>query len=352
MKTYHKDKVRGCLVGGAVGDALGYPVEFLPEEAIFSKYGPCGITSYDTGVENVAQISDDTQMTLFTAAGLLLARDRLVPNADQLKLLECISEAYSEWLVTQTEDYSEVIKPTATWLASLPELYKWRSPGGTCLSATAAGRRGTIGTIENPLNFSKGCGGLMRVAPIGLYFSNEEISLADIDMLGARAAALTHGHPLGYIPAAAMAHIICCLVHKNMGLKDAVNSALTLIPYLFPKSLYVDEFLSIIQKAIVLSTYDIDDLDAIHELGSGRCGDDNLAIAIYCSLKHPLCFEEAVIASVNHGGDCDSTGAVTGNIMGAHLGLSAIPPKFLGNLELEEIIMQVADELCDEEGGI
>ena len=346
MSDIHTDKIRGCLLGGAVGDALGYAVEFLQEENIFEKYGDGGIREYDTGIKDVAMISDDTQMTLFTAAGLLLAQDRLIPISNQAGYLSCISEAYSEWLITQTADRANLNESMATWLASVPEMFNWRAPGGTCLSGAAAGRRGSPGTIEAPLNFSKGCGGVMRVAPIGLFFDSAKVSLADIDMLGARAAVLTHGHPLGYIPAAALVHIIHCIIQEDMSLLDSVNSALAHIPFLFPKSQYMDEFMAIIQKAITLSADEIDDLDVIHELGSGCCGEDNLAIAIYCSLKHQDSFEEAVVAAVNHSGDSDSTGAVTGNIIGAYLGLTGIPEKYLVNLEIKEVILQMADELA------
>ena len=69
------DKYRGCLIGGAAGDALGYAVEFLDDAAIFSKYGENGITEYSL-VNGVAEISDDTQMTLFTANALLLGTTR------------------------------------------------------------------------------------------------------------------------------------------------------------------------------------------------------------------------------------------------------------------------------------
>lgn len=69
------DKYRGCLIGGAVGDALGYAIEFLDETSIFKCYGKNGITEYDL-VEGVAEISDDTQMTLFTVNGLLLGTTR------------------------------------------------------------------------------------------------------------------------------------------------------------------------------------------------------------------------------------------------------------------------------------
>ena len=71
------DKIRGCLFGGAVGDALGYPVEFMGEKAIFSQYGNRGIQEYELDpVSGKALISDDTQMTLFTANGLLVGDTR------------------------------------------------------------------------------------------------------------------------------------------------------------------------------------------------------------------------------------------------------------------------------------
>ncbi len=71
----NQDKFRGCLLGGAAGDALGYAVEFKQESRIFSQYGERGITEYELR-NGVAQISDDTQMTLFTATGLLIGTTR------------------------------------------------------------------------------------------------------------------------------------------------------------------------------------------------------------------------------------------------------------------------------------
>ena len=74
------DKFKGCLLGGAAGDALGYAVEFLDEPGIVKKYGKNGITSYDLS-DGKALISDDTQMTLFTANGMLLGTTREIGRA-------------------------------------------------------------------------------------------------------------------------------------------------------------------------------------------------------------------------------------------------------------------------------
>ena len=100
-----------------------------------------------------------------------------------------------------------------------------------------------------------------------------------------------------------------------------------------------------IDKAVELSESDVDNLTAIHALGPGWCGDEALAVAIYCALKYDQDFDKALIAAVNHGGDSDSTGAITGNILGAYLGLSAIPEKYTKNLELLDVITEIADDL-------
>ena len=67
------DKIKGSLIGGAIGDALGYPVEFDKYDYIIKKYGDRGITEFKISNTGKALVSDDTQMTLFTANGILNA---------------------------------------------------------------------------------------------------------------------------------------------------------------------------------------------------------------------------------------------------------------------------------------
>ena len=108
----------------------------------------------------------------------------------------------------------------------------------------------------------------------------------------------------------------------------------------------MEELEDIINHAIQLSTNQLDDLDNIHALGEGWVAEETLAIAIYCSLKYQNDFSAGIIAAVNHKGDSDSTGAVTGNILGALLGYEAIEDKWKENLELHDVILEVADDLC------
>lgn len=73
--------------------------------------------------------------------------------------------------------------------------------------------------------------------------------------------------------------------------------------------------------------------------------EEAIAIAIYCALKEKTDFRKALILSVNHDGDSDSTGAITGNILGAYLGLDAIPAEWVQRVEFADVIFQLADDL-------
>lgn len=339
------DKYRGCLVGGAAGDALGYTVEFFDEGSIFRKYGENGITEYDL-INGVAQISDDTQMTLFTANGLLLGRTRGMTRGIMGTYPSYIAFCYKDWLRTQSEAYPLKARSPYSWLVNVPELFNRRAPGNTCISAIESGAKGTV---DEPINQSKGCGGIMRVAPIGLYFGGKHYTSDEIDMIGAETAALTHGHELGYIPAAALVHIIHLISHnENISLIEVVKDTKQALLRLFAGKKHLNEQIRLIDRAIELSNKNLDDLEAIRELGQGWVAEETLAIAIYCSLKYSDDFDKALIASVNHSGDSDSTGAVTGNIMGAYLGYKGIPHKYIKNLELKSVIMELADDLYND----
>lgn len=135
---------------------------------------------------------------------------------------------------------------------------------------------------------------------------------------------------------------------KDITLLDAVNDMIATMQELFANAKHIIEFTDLMEKAVKLSQSDVTEIEAIHMLGEGWVAEETLAIAIYCSLKHSKDFRKAIIASVNHNGDSDSTGAVTGNILGAYLGLSAIPPEYLEKLELRNVILELADDLYND----
>ena len=291
-------------------------------------------------------LSDDTQMTLFTANGLLFGKTRYMTRGIGAPYEMYIARCYHDWYLTQTKSYPLDDEPTCSWLVNEPELFSQRAPGTTCLSAIKAG---CDGTIVKPINQSKGCGGIMRVAPIGLYFSDGDFEQKEIDLLGARVAALTHGHELGYMPAAMLVHIISFICNNpDKKLMEAIVDSLAILDDLFPDTTHKNDLNRLIKKAMTLARGKMNDLEAIGQLGDGWVAEETLAIAIYCALKYSDDFDKALIVAVNHSGDSDSTGAVTGNILGAYLGLSKIPPKYLIDLELWDLLLAIADDLYDE----
>ncbi|MDO5138672.1 MAG: TIGR02452 family protein [Oscillospiraceae bacterium] len=348
------DKIRGCLVGGAAGDALGYAIEFINEKEIFSEYGKSGITEYDLdSLTGKAIISDDTQMTLFTANGLLVGDTRGCMRGIQGWPRGYVAMAYKDWLRTQEMPFEKgktlsrrPMKDSVSWLLDVPELYKRRAPGGTCLSALKYGKPTGDDFILEPINNSKGCGGVMRVAPLALDYKDWDMETLDRE--GAEIAAITHGHSLGYMPAAVLVHIINRIIfHKeSMSLKDIVIEAKASAESIFKGDKHLRELTDLIDLAVELSDNNMRDLDNIHRLGEGWVAEETLAISIYCALRYQDDFSAGIIAAVNHKGDSDSTGAVTGNILGALLGYDAIDDKWKKDLELHDVIIEMADDLC------
>ncbi len=334
---------KGCLIGGAVGDAFGYTIEFMSRDEIEEKYGEEGLREYVLS-DGLAPITDDTQMTLFTAEGILLWERSRKENKG-VKLENCCYKAYRDWFYTQENDCENKEKhKSVTDIYSIPELHVRRAPGFTCIRAL---RRKNPGKIGNPINDSKGNGGIMRVSPVAMHFSPEEYSLEEIMMLGAKTAAVTHGHPLGFISTAMLTGMLSLMIYREYPLLDAVLKAEDYTYKLFGCYEDINEMMALIKKAKELSRLEINDVEAISKLGRSALAESTLAIAIYCSLKYENNFEEAIIAAANFNGDSDTVAAVTGNIMGAHLGFDKIPEKYIHPLQFKDLILEISEKLCE-----
>ena len=348
------DQIRGCMFGGAVGDALGYPVEFQSASQIAQHYPSGRIEAYDLDFETgTALISDDTQMSLFTANGLLVQDTRLRMRGIGGEPRYCVMRAYEDWYDTQTTGYERYFASGTehvSWLMDVPEIWNRRAPGMTCLNALRM-LRGGMGYsgdgIENPMNNSKGCGGIMRVAPIALWYRNNDMKALDEE--AAQLAAITHGHPLGYLSAAALAHILHRIVfgmENAETLEDVVRDAEQGMKDAFGDNEGTRTLNGIMENAVALAANGETDPENIRRLGEGWTGEEALAIGLYCALRHRNDFSAGVVAAVNHDGDSDSTGAITGNILGALLGYSAIGEEWRKGLELSDVILEFADDIC------
>lgn len=359
-----KDCIRGSLMAGAAGDALGYTVEFMSRKSILARYGNKGITKFDLTPEGKALISDDTQMTLFTANGMLMGITRGYMRGIGGAPENYVDGAYLDWYYTQTGKKKDIWNNHwhYTWLRDLPELAHRRVPGNTCLSACES-----MLNRQEVENSSKGCGGIMRVAPMALLAAGYLVRgkrfypIAEMDKAGAETARVTHKHPLGFLPAAMLTHLLYKLVPMSVeAVRDEFEQlALETIDAL--DNIYKGEFeedkcylADLTRKAITLAGNGRDDAENIRQLGAGWTGEEAWAIVLYCALRHADSVEDAVIAAVNHDGDSDSTGSICGNIMGAIYGYEAIKSQRLfcprgkeldQTLELSNIILALADDL-------
>ncbi|EOG5373399.1 ADP-ribosylglycohydrolase family protein [Cronobacter turicensis] len=335
-------RFRGCLLGGAVGDALGAPVEFLGRAEITARWGSQGITDFEHAWGGAGKITDDTQMTLFTAEGLLRAWTRAAMRGIGPSFTSVTAHAYLRWLLTQGERNRHGLLDTTElsgWLIRHKALFHARAPGNTCLTALREMRA----CGEPARNNSKGCGGVMRVAPVGLFYvryPGGDVLKAAFDT-GCQLAALTHGHPTGVLTGGVLAALVLQLVQGG-SLPAALARSLDLLK----SAPDHDETERALEHACLLAASPLAPQEAIQKLGEGWVAEEALAIALYCALR-ARSFAEGVLMAVNHDGDSDSTGAIAGHLLGAIHGVAAIPQTWRARLELNAVIQEMADDLLD-----
>ncbi len=328
-----KNRYRGCLVGLAVGDALGYPVEFLNGSELRAKYGPAGITDFVTHHGQRGLYSDDTQMTLAVARALLAA------NLNSLDdIMRHVRDEFVAWSVSPENN---------------------RAPGVTCMNGAQQLQAG-VHWFSSGDPYSKGNGAAMRAAPIGLLFSKRPQQLIDVS----RAIALcTHAHPTGVSSAIAAAAAVAYVVeggapagliaHLKKVLRfargpDGYHEVVSYDP-LGEQITRLDDAQRALDEGRSPDT-------AFDLIGAGWVGEEAVAGACFAYLKDPKRFENAVLIGANAAqtdeagrsrGKCDSDSiaCIAGSISGAALGLEAVPTRWVNGIENRDLLLATADEL-------
>ncbi len=341
-----RSRIHGSLLGGALGDALGYPVEFRDHAA--SRISELTVDE----ASGTALISDDTQMTLFTACGLLFGVSRGMMKGIGGNPHCYIRYAYGDWYKTQSPK-AQVTTPSVSWIRNIPQLNVRRAPGNTCLTALNQGG----GSMEEPINHSKGCGGVMRIAPLPLYMAgNHRGSREQAVLECARTAAITHGHPLGWLSAGALGGILYDLM-LNYSLEYAVKNTVLRLPRQFSQYPQAVRMAQLLEKAMELGrtaqTLQSEDLirdcNVTAHLGEGWVGEEALAIGLFAVVAtRNGSMEDCLRCAVGHRGDSDSTGSIAGQIRGAMMGREDLPINWLQKLELRQVIQEIAEDLTND----
>ena len=297
------EKIEGCLFGLAIGDALGYQVEFMDLKDISKKFGKGGVRDLDSS----GFYSDDTQMSLATARALIDSKSQ---NTEEI--MSNIRKRYIEWLNSPDNN---------------------RAPGFTSLNGVKNLKKG-IPWKKSGITDSKSCGAAMRTAPIGIYFHNNPSKLIDVAYA---ASVCTHATPIAYTSGIATASLTALAMNN-----EHRRSMLSNLEKLGDR--FASEFREKIHSIRGVLRYS-NPLDAINELGEGWNGDEAVAIALYCFLKNPKDYQKTVLMAANTPGDSDSIACIAGAISGAYNGIRKIPQKWIRNIENKELIKRISQEM-------
>jgi len=305
-----KEAYRGCILGLAIGDALGMPTEFLLVEDIRARWGPQGVQGLEDGHWPPGHFTDDTQMTLALAEGILAAgRDAPVD-----------------------EIMAEVAVEFVHWMRD--PLGGHRAPGNTCLAGCGNLADG-VPWRQAGVRDSKGCGSAMRAAPIGLAWPGDYERIREV---GIAQSLATHGHPCALAGSVAVAALVSMAL-EGVAPAEMLDRVVDLTADIS------DEFVA--QMAVVPEVLDLLAAEAWIDLGGGWVAEEAAAGALYCFLSSPNDYRATVLRAANTDGDSDSLACIAGAISGAYNGLDAIPQQWRDRIERVGYLTDVADRLCE-----
>lgn len=321
-------RIHASLLAGAMGDSLGAEIEFMSLQEIRRLF-PEGLQTLPPHQGRAGAITDDTQMTLFTAEGLMAAD----ASRDDEAIVRAVHEALVRWYHTQTSEAAG--QADGAGLAADPRLHVCRAPGRTCLQALAmSGRPGLAAA-----NASKGCGTIMRMAPVGLFLPR-----ARVERLAMQTSALTHGHVTGQLAAAAWAGMLADVLAGD-DLETAARKALG-----FCRSHQGGEETAAAISAALEAPRD-GRPETVEGLGGGWIAEEALAIALYAALTADN-LEQGLQIAVMHGGDSDSTGAIAGNMLGLLYPDEVSTHPWTAQVECADLVFHLARQGCELRAGL
>lgn len=300
----------GSIVGFAVGDALGMPAEFLTRDQIKRYYGK-PISNFLQAHPGHAcdflpagSYTDDTQMMLATAECLVECR-RMDPARQ--------AEALLSW-----------------YLNTSPHRAPMRANMRAC-KHLSAGKAWTKSGV-----FSSGCGGAMRMPPIGLVLFRRPDELIHAALENCM---ITNTDPRARAAAVAVAHLIARLVQATDRCSpgDQVLETADTVARL-------DSDLAGMLRWVTQIVH-LPPEQALFEIGTSSDALEAIPAAVYCFMKHPRNFTSAVLTAVNGGDAADSIGALTGCLVGAVAGIEAVPEDWRTGVENADVLSGVAENL-------
>ncbi len=327
----------GCLLGMAVGDAMGYPVDKKTWDEIEQMYGPNGLLGYDLANGN-AEITSYTQLATFVCNGLLLGAIRQNPE----KYGRYILLGLREWLKSQQPRVNP--EKTFCWVGQVPDMRRRLCMDTRMLDALS---RETVGTPEKPVFRSIFPGALTAAAAVGLCGMSCKMTSQMLSRLGMEAVAATHGEPSAFLSGA----FVALAVDGAIRTPERPMAELYEKICAFLEETYGETYPEVFaltagaRQALVLTKdVEISPLAAMTLLGCTTAA-ECVAGMVYATTIHPANFDEAMIVSVNHSGRSSCVAALTGAVMGARLGKDSLPEFYLESLECAWVLEELAEDM-------
>ena len=333
---------RGCLLGLAVGDAMGYTVNSHTLSEIREDYGPNGLQGYDP-VNGYAEITSYTQLAAFTANGLLYGLTQGRKTGAMSPFINYITRSHWEWASSQ----AMMDRPSRTvcWVFKEKNLCR-RHCVDTRMKEVILRRQ--FGTPEERLNPMTNPSTLTAAVAVGMFYDPENMDRQEMDRLGMEAVALTHGDPQAFLPGAVIAHLTASVLRSSGPLEQLVEQAMEAFRQQFDRDYHrqVSQICALVRQAQELSRDENTLFVEAMEKLQCKTGAQVLAGTIYALLAGEEDFDTSLIIAVNHSGASAAVGALVGALLGARLGVETLPEFYLECLECGEELRELADDLC------
>lgn len=302
----------GAVLGAAIGDAVGHPTEFIGSfDGIFQRYGPDGVTGFELYWERDGQrfapYTDDTQM----AEAVLRT---LLDEADDLdRAMELLAQRFITWADNPQGGH--------------------RAPGNACLSGCRALANGSHWSEAGGAE-AGGCGSVMRAYPFGLVFADD---LAKAEHWAVAHSKLTHRDPIALAASAAMAVGIALIIQQAQvsNVLDAMVAA---------AGRYSERTADMMQRAIEEAQTGVGPKVTFSRL-QAWAAHEAIAAAVYLLARHLDDPRAAILEGANTPGDSDSIATLAGALIGARMGVDALPSAWVADVERSAELRALAEQI-------
>ena len=329
-------RYQGCLLGLAVGDAMGYTVDGKSWDQICQNYGPNGLLGYDLA-NGCAEVSSYTQIAAYVANGLLIG----ITRGQKEHYMRFVRQTMREWARSQM--FYRDPEAALCWVSKLPAFRRRNLMDSRMLDTL---RAKTLGTPAEPINQNTAPGAITAAVAVGLSFDPKRMDPSFLGAMSAQTIALTHGCPEAFLSGVVLAYAIAGVVHEpELDFKPQFTHAVGAMQAQYVRAFPQAESLGQMLLQVIGSADPHEDTRAALENMHCDSADQCLAGAMYTCLVCPEDFDAAMILAVNHSGRSAAVGAMAGAILGAKLGYDTLPDFYLESLEVLPILLELAEDL-------